>query len=334
MGRYGGWDSSGLCWRPVVRGDVPALAALIREVERVDRTGHHVDEAELAAEFAGTALDPARDTLAAALPDGGLAGYATVHLPLPGGAAQRVFLAGAVHPAWRGRGLGRRLLAWQVDRAAQVHREVCPALPVLVTAGGVDRDDPQRRLMRRAGFAPVRWWYGMERDLADPPPACPPPAGLLLRGYDPGRGEEVRRAHNEAFAGHWGSGEVGAEVWRGRLSPEQGFRADLSLLALDPSGTVAAYLLSFVHPAEITATGRLRVHVGYVGTRPAWRGRGAASALLSAALSAYRARGYTSARLVVDTANPTGALGVYRRAGFAVADRWVTYGRRLPPIVE
>lgn len=317
----------------MVRGDVTALAALIRASEQVDRSGLYVDEVELAAQLDGAAVDLTRDTLAVSLPTGDLVGYATVHMPLRGREIQRMFLSGTVHPGWRGRGLGRRLLAWQVGRATEMHREVCPDLTGLITSGGVDRDDPKGRLMRRAGFVPVRWWYELERDLTRPLPVFVPPRGLLLRGFDPARGDEVRRAHNEAFADHWGSAEIGDEVWRERFSAEQGFRPDLSLLVMD-GAEVAGYLLTFVHPAEIAATGVRRAHVGYVGTRRAWRGRGVASGLLASAMAAYRDAGYVAARLVVDTENPTGALRVYERAGFGVANRWVTYGRELVPVVE
>jgi hypothetical protein len=35
----------------------------------------------------------------------------------------------------------------------------------------------------------------------------------------------------------------------------------------------------------------------------------------------------------VDSANPTGAIGVYEKSGFAVVDTWVTYARPIPVTV-
>jgi ribosomal protein S18 acetylase RimI-like enzyme len=42
-----------------------------------------------------------------------------------------------------------------------------------------------------------------------------------------------------------------------------------------------------------------------------------------------RERGMTSAWLGVDAENPTGALGVYERAGFAVHSRAVAYRKPM-----
>ena len=55
------------------------------------------------------------------------------------------------------------------------------------------------------------------------------------------------------------------------------------------------------------------------------RGRGLASALLARVLAAARDEGYRTASLNVDTANPTGALGVYERAGFVAVYRQDSY---------
>lgn len=322
-------DEQGLDWRPITREDVPALARLCVDSERVDQAGNFTDEVELAAQFDHAGLDLGRDTLVAVMPDGELAAYAVVYHAPTARETQRLFLSGGVHPDWRGRGLGRRVLDWQVARAEAMHGEVRPELPALMEAGGVDRDDPQRRVLDRAGFVPVRWWYEMARDLA----ALPRQTITPFIGFTAQWEEAVRRAHNEAFADHWGIAEVDEHTWRQRFSPVQGFRPDLSLIAPD-GDEVAAYLLSFVHEAEIAVLGVPTAHVGYLGTRPACRGRGLGSGLLSAAMDAYRDAGYTVARLVVDSENGSGALDLYRRTGFEVDRRWVTYGRQLAPIPE
>lgn len=320
-----------LVWRPMARDDVPALVRLFRHTEQIDQTGTYTDEAEVAAHFAQPGLNLERDTLAAVLPDGELAGYAVVYPAPTARDVQRLFVTGGVHPTWRGRGLGRRILDWQLERAESMHREVRPHLPALVQAGGMDRNDPQGRVLRRAGFEPVRWWYEMCRDLSEPLPAAATTGDWDFVPFDASLDEVVRLAHNEAFADHWGSSGVDQESWRQRFCAAQGFRPELSLLALD-GDEIAAYLLSFVHDAEIAATGVRAAHVGYLGTRPAWRRRGLGKALLCRALCGYRDAGYVTARLVVDTENGSGALDIYRRSGFEVDRRWVTYGRRLPPI--
>ena len=62
-----------------------------------------------------------------------------------------------------------------------------------------------------------------------------------------------------------------------------------------------------------------------VGTLREHRGRGLAGALLAEVMRASRAAGLERCVLDVDTENPTGALGVYTRLGFAATDRDVAY---------
>lgn len=81
--------------------------------------------------------------------------------------------------------------------------------------------------------------------------------------------------------------------------------------------------------AATARTGHRDLYVATVGTVPAWRGRGVAAALLAHALDRARARGYATSSLHVDAQNPTGALGVYRRAGYRTASRQITFA--LPP---
>lgn len=63
--------------------------------------------------------------------------------------------------------------------------------------------------------------------------------------------------------------------------------------------------------------------------RSAWRRRGIGGLLLVTALASYRAAGYDRAALTVDTQSPTGALGLYKRAGFVAKDRWAVWSKPL-----
>jgi ribosomal protein S18 acetylase RimI-like enzyme len=67
-----------------------------------------------------------------------------------------------------------------------------------------------------------------------------------------------------------------------------------------------------------------------VGTLPGHRGRGLAAALLGHCLQECAAAGYDEASLSVDAENPTGALAIYRRAGFRVETTWTAYVLELP----
>jgi mycothiol synthase len=66
-----------------------------------------------------------------------------------------------------------------------------------------------------------------------------------------------------------------------------------------------------------------------VATRRSARKRGIASALLSRALADARSAGFTAASLSVDADSPTGAFGLYQRAGFAIRTTSVTQVKDL-----
>lgn len=92
---------------------------------------------------------------------------------------------------------------------------------------------------------------------------------------------------------------------------------------------VAAYVLAEENEAEAAATGSRDCHIGFLGTRRAHRGKGAAPVLLAEALRAAGDAGCDTASLTVDTVNPSGALGFYEKSGFVVERESVTYARPL-----
>ena len=90
-------------------------------------------------------------------------------------------------------------------------------------------------------------------------------------------------------------------------------------------GAISAYLQTSEYDAVREATGIREAYVAKVGTSPQHRRRGLAGALLRIALQRYRNEGFDRAVLDVDSENPTGALGIYERAGFRTRRRWTDY---------
>jgi ribosomal protein S18 acetylase RimI-like enzyme len=96
---------------------------------------------------------------------------------------------------------------------------------------------------------------------------------------------------------------------------------------------VVAYIQSNEFDAYFEATGKREAYVAKVGTRREHRGRGVAGTLLRHALVRYREAGFDEASLDVDSENPTGALGIYERAGFEVESRWTNYALHREPVL-
>jgi len=85
----------------------------------------------------------------------------------------------------------------------------------------------------------------------------------------------------------------------------------------------------FVIPEENERFDRRRGYIQGIAVRRAWRKRGVATALLAGCLRLLKARGLGEAALYVDSENPSGAVGLYERAGFRVVRREGTYRKPL-----
>jgi ribosomal protein S18 acetylase RimI-like enzyme len=211
-----------------------------------------------------------------------------------------------------------------------MHRERHPDAPGAACVVAHERNASQDALVRAAGYEETRREYLMTRSLADPLPGIPPtPPGLILAPYLAGRDGAVREAHWAAFRDHWASTPPDDERWSRWFTGSRAFQPDLSWLALD-GDTVAAFLLSYFWEADAAGSGVREAFVGQLGVRREWRRRGLGGLLLATALRSYQAAGYERSALGVDTANATGALGLYERVGFAVKDTWTTWAKPLP----
>src|SRR6185369_15027985 len=104
--------------------DAAALADLFNAID-IAAGGHAgFTASDLTGFLSGTVRDRATDSRLVTTPDGTVVAAGLV--PAPPGGGFRVDMYGGVHPDWRGRGTGRELLAWQLARAGELHRELAP----------------------------------------------------------------------------------------------------------------------------------------------------------------------------------------------------------------
>ena len=149
--------------------------------------------------------------------------------------------------------------------------------------------------------------------------------------FGPALHEPVRLAHNAAFRDHWGSEPRDEEAWGFVVNDPQA-RPDLSGVVLDrATGTVAGYQLA-THDAEGALTRGFREgYTELLGVRREFRGRGIAQALLADAMRRFTAAGMDVASLDVDSENPTGALALYVKMGYAVVNQSMAWDKDLQP---
>ena len=298
-----------LSWRPIEAKDVPACAVLLAAIEEADQTGDVFGEEDLLETFRDPGRDYPRGSAGVHAGDV-LVGYCCFS---SSGSADRVHQMsqyGGVHPAYRGQGIGGRLLDWAELAAVPLHEERYPGLPLTMSDWCPARDSGANALYASRGFRPARWLHLMGADLTTSSPGAPVPAGVQIVAFTAELAEDARLLRNEAF------GEMTPGEWAHFLS-YNAFRPAFSYLAYDGAEPVGV-LIGREYDAYTELTGILDLYIAAVATRTSARKRGIASALVSRALADARSAGFTAASLTVDADSPTGAFGLYQRAGFAI----------------
>lgn len=331
-------DSSlDLTWRPLTVDDVPAWYELERVIEAADELAEHYSAEDLHDElFDGSWKNPELDSLVGLDGDGEPRAFGLVDVRPGDTRVVRAFCWGGVHPQWRGRGIGAAVLTWQEARGRQKIAAAGKQAPGRLVVHSPDGLKDRATMLRQGGFSPVRWYIEMSRRLvgegSEPIPDVELADGLRVVPFDRDLDEQVRLAHNEAFADHWGSEPRSAEDWQRATTGGRSFRPDWSFLVLADSGgatQVAGYTLASAYQQDWEAQGYTSGWTDLLGVRPKWRGRRLAPALLAASMNAMRDSGMQRAELGVDSENASGALGLYGGIGYTPIRREVAWAKQV-----
>ena len=214
-----------------------------------------------------------------------------------------------------GASAGTSSAAWRPG-PPDIHRDRLEGATSRLVVDALDHTTDRRHLLERAGYSIERWFFDMDRDLAEPVEAPRVPAGP-----DPRR---LRLGPRR----------------RGPAGPQRGLRHPLGFVTAQPRGVAAVVHRRPPLPARpqlrrarrrrgrgvralpsLPRGGRAaRLHVGdgSASSAPGRRGADAGSAPRSCAASSRRCRPTASDRaaLNVDSRNATGALALYEREGF------------------
>jgi ribosomal protein S18 acetylase RimI-like enzyme len=307
-------------WRPVTMEDVDAVLEVVRAIDAADHPNYLTTREELEEELGYSFLDREADTLLAVTADDRIAAVGIVLEPPRQETLVREFMNGGVHPDFRGRGIGRELLAWQQARGEQKLAASDKSLPGWLVGYADVRAPGRRRLLEAGGFEVVRYFQTMERDLAEPIPEVSPVGEVRIEPYRADLAAAVHAARDDAFRDHWGSQPLSDEQFEGLTSGT--FVVELSFVAI-VDGQVAGVLLTDVSEGDWAGQGFSSSYVSTVAVTRPFRGRRIAPSLLREVLLASAARGLDKVVLDVDAENPTGALGLYTGMGFVTTQQEV-----------
>jgi len=183
-------------------------------------------------------------------------------------------------------------------------------------------DEPLRALLANKGFATGTTYHRMRIDHTGAVAAAEVPAGVVIRrgALDDATRSAAHKVTNDCFRGQFGWVERPYDEWLEAHESLPIFEwSQITLLEVD--GRAVAIRDCSDGYVENENCGR----VGMLGVVEEFRGRGLAKFLLRDAFARDAAAGRMGTILLVDTNNPTPALGLYLSVGMSptlVVDGW------------
>jgi len=296
--------SDGLLSRALALEDARAVFEVMAAQERADLDEVMIEEADIVGDWSRPAFDVGSSTVGV-LDGDRLVAYAEVGLGGRGDAA--------VHPDFRGRGIGTALALWMQDNArSKGVAEIGMPVPL---------GSPGDRLLEALGYR-VRWEsWGLELPAGADVPERSLPEGYAVRAADPAEYEQCWTVQEDAFLEWSVRDREPYEDWLAQITGRPGFEPWNLRVVVDQAGRVASFAWVQLGEDGVSA------YIARLATRKDQRGRGLAQALLVDAFAVARAHGATRSELSTDSR--TGALGLYEKVGMVVTSTWVNRGLRL-----
>jgi GNAT superfamily N-acetyltransferase len=293
----------GLTCRPLARSDARAVFEVMAAQELHDVGEVVIEEADIVGDWQRPSYDLASSSVGV-LDGDRIIGYAEV--------AGSYFGDAAVHPDYRGRGIGTALSLWMRDLARSRGMEVVG----MSVPEGSDGD----RLLEALGYF-VRWnsWVlqlpeGKQID------AQPLPPGYAIRTAE--SAEDLQAIHDlkeDAFLEWAERDRESFEDFEAQTVRRPGFEPWNLRMVVDAAGDCVG--ACYLQLSDTTG------FVSQLATRKDQRGKGLARALLVDAFANGREHGATVSELSTDSR--TGALGLYEKVGMVVTSNWVHRAYRL-----
>ncbi len=294
--------------------DYPAMVEIMNACNRADQAEYNESVEDISRIFSHlTNCDPYTDMLFAEV-EGEPAGYARVFWKDEHEGPRLYIHLGFVVPAWRRRGLGRRILAWSQARLREIAADHPAELQKVLHAWSTDAAPGANALLESSGYRVARTMHGMTRPIEPIPEPLALPKGLQIRPALPEHYRAIWNAREEAYRDHWGyapRAEKDYVTWQ----ESRRFQPVLWKTAWD-GDEVAGMVLNHVDVRRNDWVGIDRGYTQDIFVRRPWRRRGLARALLVESIRMFASMGKVETLLGVDSENPFGAHRLYESVGY------------------
>jgi mycothiol synthase len=296
--------------------DAEAVTALVAASQEALRGEAEISRASVLRKWRAPRFDLARDAWLVQTDDGRVVAFGAVRESVPGEEFEGNL---AVHPDYRGLGLGMYILEREEERVREAIATSGASVASLRTWSSADA--AERELFAQAGFLCVAVFLRMEKDLATEPEPPASPDGIESRAFR--RGEDdaaVYRVLVEAFGAD--SGDLGADAaqWSRDVVDDPRAEPGLWLLACEGDEVVGVAISSFANRRGV---------IERLAVRPGWQGRDIGGALLRGAFVVLYRRGAAKVILAVELEVAVEALDLYRRAGMEEVRRIEFFEKRI-----
>ena len=314
-------------FRRFTETDIDSLTALVATVEAADE-GVSRTMAEIQADLETATADLTRTGWLAQVDRGQVVGYNYLET-ISGLEVVNFWLRGAVHPHWRGQGLGQALIrhSWaDIGQHAQSGDR-----PAWVNAWAYQHDLSRCHLFARCGLRPYHIYHELDIPATEVKPIPPLPPGIIIRPWNHSYCAAAVELRNRAFAQNWGYQPTTAEALRRRFQTAR-YEPMFSFTAWHQTASRDEQMIGLIH-ACLGWTRKLRQanegEIVWVAVAQEARGQSIGQALMLTAMNALREAGAAVISVSADNYADHPFIGLYTKLGFTVRKAIVDYRGEL-----
>lgn len=239
----------------------------------------------------------------------------------------QAFLHGRVHPDYRGKGIGERLLTWMERQAKNQLNTIARRRKLVLRILFYDRNEDAISLFVKLGYRFQYTEEELEFNLQKIPPDFQLPDKMKINHWKSENANDFYRAYQVSFATRTKM-LMEETAWRHHFANpnDDGFLQDLSILVTRENQAIA-FAVCHSEELQIDQNSRI-VWITQMGVHSKWRNQGIGSALLSDLLRRFINYDFQMAKLSVNIDNP-GAKALYEKVGFKLCKRFTLYRKEI-----